>query len=257
MPANSSPPLRRFLGLAGGPRDPPLNIAPILDFGTRARSFQRNRQSEPPRSAYAFGRGRAHTAHATQMAADYNQGFLQLHTLTQNYSWRFPSVATWCTRMRLIVPRRHRTGPRRCHIDERGGIFWNPPAEWNPFNLHQAAFRYRSCPGPASHCGCDCYRRPETQGIIRNPQESFSANENASTSEPVASDGGIPLRRLKHELYARERVPSCLSRGSCSPCWHGPPRRAASRLEQPRNRRPPRAVGMVPHAARSQHRGQS
>jgi hypothetical protein len=49
MPANSSPPLRRFLGLAGEPRflglageprDPPLNIAPLLDFGTRAARFR-------------------------------------------------------------------------------------------------------------------------------------------------------------------------------------------------------------------------
>jgi hypothetical protein len=35
----------------------------------------------------------------------------------------------------------------------------------------------RSCPRPASHFGCDCYRRPEhkeSSGIPRNPQESFS-----------------------------------------------------------------------------------
>ena len=111
MPANSSPPLRRFLGLAGeprflglagGPRDPPLNIAPLLDFGTRAARFREPGNPSRLDRPMHFGRGRVHTAHAKQMAADYNQGFLQLQTLTQNYSWRFPSVATWCAPDRAI-----------------------------------------------------------------------------------------------------------------------------------------------------------
>jgi hypothetical protein len=120
-----------------------------------------------------------------------------------------------------------------------------------------------TCPQQHSATGAVLDRRLIAAVIVigapntRNPQEPFSANENASTSEPVASDGGIPLRRIKHELYARERSllasPEEVARCAGMAPRGGPP--PASK--QPRNRRPPRAVGMVPQAARSQHRGQS
>jgi hypothetical protein len=63
-----------------------------------------------------------------KMAADYNQGFLQLQTLTQNYSWRFPIVVHQEDDRLLEVPpprkgnRQGRTARAKISAAPRGSI---------------------------------------------------------------------------------------------------------------------------------------